>query len=48
MNSYYGQPPQREENNNLGTAIGALGAGALLGFGGRALYKNIDARRAKS
>jgi len=48
MNSYYGQPSQREENNNLGTAIGALGAGALLGFGGRALYKNIDARRAKS
>ena len=48
MNSYYGQPPQREENNNLGTAIGALGAGALLGFGGRALYKNIDARKAKS
>ena len=48
MNSYYGQPPQREENNNLGTAIGVLGAGALAGFGGRALYKNINARRAKA
>ena len=48
MNSYYGQPPQREENNNLGIAVGALGAGALAGFGGRALLKNIKARRAKS
>tara|TARA_R100001198_G_C5243087_1_gene220979 strand:+ start:4620 stop:6473 length:1854 start_codon:yes stop_codon:yes gene_type:complete len=48
MNSYYGQPPQREENNNLGIAIGALGAGALAGFGGRALYKNINARKAKA
>ena len=48
MDSYYGQPPQREENNNLGIAVGALGAGALAGFGGRALFKNIDARRAKS
>jgi hypothetical protein len=48
MNSYYGQPPQREENNNLGTAIGVLGAGALAGFGGRALYKNINARKAKA
>jgi len=53
MNSYYSQPPQREENNNnnnnnLGIAIGALGAGALAAFGGRALYKNIDARRARS
>jgi len=48
MNSYYGQPPQREENNNLGIAVGALGAGALAGFGGRALFKNINARRAKA
>ncbi len=48
MNSYYGQPPQREDNNNLGTAIGVLGAGALAGFGGRALYKNINARKAKA
>lgn len=48
MNSYYSQPPQREENNNLGTAIGVLGAGALAGFGGRALYKNINARKAKA
>jgi hypothetical protein len=50
MNSYYGQPPQREENNNnnLGTVIGVLGAGALAGFGGRALYKNINARKAKA
>ena len=48
MNSYYGQPPQREENNNLGIAVGALGAGALAGFGGRALLKNINARRAKA
>jgi len=48
MNSYYSQPPQREENNNLGTVIGVLGAGALAGFGGRALYKNINARKAKA
>jgi hypothetical protein len=50
MNSYYGQPPQREENNNLGTAIGLglLGAGAAAAFGGPALLKNIKARRAKS
>lgn len=50
MNSYYGQPPQREENNNLGTAIGLglLGAGAAAGFGGPALFKNIKARRAKA
>jgi hypothetical protein len=50
MNSYYGQPPQREENNNLGTAIGLglLGAGAAAAFGGPALFKNIKARRAKA
>ena len=50
MNSYYGQPPQREENNNLGAAIGLglLGAGAAAAFGGPALFKNIKARRAKA
>jgi hypothetical protein len=50
MNSYYSQPPQREENNNLGTAIGLglLGAGAAAAFGGPTLFKNIKARRAKA
>jgi len=50
MNSYYGQSPQREENNNLGTALGLglLGTGAAAAFGGPALFKNIKARRAKA
>jgi hypothetical protein len=50
MNSYYSQPPQREENNNLGTVIGLglLGAGAAAAFGGPTLFKNIKARRAKA